>query len=245
MPKLAVKEIDYNSREGKDAISKFGIKSLPAFVFDSNIEKLDNFEQLKTVLEKKDGQYFLNSAAAGIKPGKFLETLQVLSTDRVKGPETAPVTIIEFSDFQCPYCKIASEAMKQALAAYPDKVRFIYREFPLTQIHANAQAAAEAAECAGDQNKFWEMHDLLFANQDKLDAASISKYAVQLKLNKANFDSCVSTGKYKAKITADIATGTNFGVSGTPAFFINGQLMSSEPTVDNLKAAIDAILKTK
>lgn len=245
MPTLLVKEVDYNSKEGKDILAKFSIKSLPAFVFDNGVEKLENFEQMKQVLVNKDGQYYLNSLAAGLKPGKFLETIQVLATDRIKGPAEAPVTIIEFSDFQCPYCKIASEAMKQVYAAYPDKIRFVYREFPLTQIHENAQGAAEAAECAGDQNKFWEMHDLLFANQEKLDAASIGKYVAQLKLNKADFDGCISSGKFKSKIEADSKVAADFGVGGTPAFFINGQLMSNEPTVDNLKAAIDAILTVK
>lgn len=245
MPTLLVKEIDYNSKEGKDAIGKFSIKSLPALVFDNSVEKLDNFTQLSQVLINKDGQYYLNSVAVGIKPGKFLETIQVSPADRVKGPDGAPITIIEFSDFQCPYCEIASEAVKQVLAAYPDKIRFVFKNFPLVKIHENAQYAAESAECAGDQGKFWEMHDLLFANQDKLDKASISKYASQLKLNKAAFDSCISTGKFKAKIEADAKVAADFGVGGTPAFFINGQLMAESPTLDSFKAAIDAQLKSK
>lgn len=245
MPTLVVKEIDYNSKEGKEAISKFSVKSLPALIFDNGVEKLDNFTQLSQVLINKDGQYFLNSMAAGIKPGKFLETLQVLTTDRVKGPADAPVTIIEFSDFQCPYCKTASETMTQVLAAYPDKIKFVFKNFPLTQIHENAQYASESAECAGDQGKFWEMHDLLFANQDKLDKVSISKYASQLKLNKAAFDSCISTGKFKAKIEADAKVAADFAVGGTPAFFINGQLMAESPTIDSFKAVIDAQLKSK
>lgn len=245
MPTMVFKEIDYNSQEGKEAIKKFSIKSLPAFVFDSGVEKLDNFSQFSQVLTNKDGQYFLNSAAVGLKAGKVLETLQVLATDRVKGPADAPVTIIEFSDFQCPFCKTASEIMKQVLAAYPGKIRFVYKEFPLTQIHQNAQSAAEAAECAGDQEKFWEMHDLLFANQDKLDAASIAKYANQLKLNKKDFDSCVSSGKFKAKIEADSKTAASFGVKGTPTFFINEQQMTAAPTVDNFKTTIDSLLKAK
>ncbi len=245
MPTLVVKEIDYNSKEGKDAISKFSIKSLPALIFDSGVEKLDNFTQISQVLVNKDSQYYLNSAAAGIKPGKFLETLQVLPTDRVQGPADAPVTIIEFSDFQCPYCKKASEVLKEVLAVYPNKIRFAYKEFPLIQIHQNAQPAAMAAECAGDQGKFWEMHDMLFGNQDKLDKDSLAKYANRLKLNIADFNSCLSSEKNKAKIEADSKLAADFGVSGTPAFFINGQLMNTDPTLENFKALIDPILAVK
>ncbi len=244
MPTLSVKEIAYNSKEGKDAIARFGIKSLPALIFDSGVEKLDNFEQLSKVFENKNGQYFLNSMAVGIKPGKFLEILEPLPSDRAKGPDSAPITIIEFSDFQCPYCKVASETVKQVLAAYPDKIKFVFKNLPLAQ-HQNAKDAAISAECAGDQGKFWEMHDLLFANQEKLDKDSIGKYANQLKLNKADFNNCLSAAKASAKVEADSASAAEFGVSGTPAFFINGQLMFTEPTIDNFKAAIDNLLKTK
>ncbi len=245
MPTLAVKEVDYNSKEGKDTIGKFSVKSLPAFIFDSGVEKLDNFTDLSKVLTNKDGQYFLNSVAVGIKPGKFLETLQVLPTDRVQGSADAPVTIIEFSDFQCPYCKKASEVLKEVLAVYPNKIRFAYKEFPLIQIHQNAQPAAMAAECAGDQGKFWEMHDMLFGNQDKLDKDSLAKYANRLKLNIADFNNCLSSEKNKAKIEADSKLAADFGVSGTPAFFVNGQLMNTDPTLENFKALIDPILAAK
>lgn len=245
MPTLVVKEVDYNSKEGKDFLSKFSIKSLPAFIFDSGVEKLDNFTDLSKVLTNKDGQYFLNSAAVGIKPGKVLETMQSSPTDWSKGPAGAPVTIIEFSDFQCPYCKKASDTMNQVMAAYPDKIRFAYKELPLRELHPNAQISAEAAECAGDQGKFWEMHDMLFANQNKLDLNSIGKYVEQLKLNKTEFDGCISSGKFKAKIDADVKLATDFGVGGTPAFFINGQLMNTDPTLENFKAVIDPLLATK
>lgn len=249
IPTLSVQTIDYNSAEGKKLIEEFNVKSLPAFFFDTNIEKVAVYEKVKDGLEKKDNLYYLSPAASGIPPGKFLNPLQVLPTDRVKGPLDAPVAIIEFSDFQCPYCKVASEAAKQVLAAYPDKIKFAYKELPLS-IHANAEYAAEVAECAGDQGKFWEMHDLLFANQEAFSKdtpdqfkVTAGKYANQLKLDKKTFDDCLYVGKYKSKIEADSKLAADYGVSGTPAFFINGQMMTDQPTVDNFKKTIDELLK--
>lgn len=259
---IAVDEISYDSQKGKDLISKFGIKSVPAFVFDSNVKNVKFFkdtpqEQMSQLFAEKDGQNYLNPMAVtgigrqlGVDVGRYIELPQVSSSDRVKGPENAPVTIIEFSDFQCPYCKIASETMKQVLAAYPDKVRLVYKHLPISG-HTNAVFAAEAAECAGDQNKFWEMSDLIFANQESLNKGtpeqykdSVNKYASQLSLNTKDFESCLSANKYKAKVEADAALADSYGVTGTPAFFINGKLAGGG-TLDQFKAVIDEQLKGK
>lgn len=244
IPTLKPQDIDYTSAEGKKLLADFGIKSLPALFFDANIEKAAVFEKVKSGLIKKDDLYYLSAEASGMPPGKFLELPKVSADDRIAGSPSAPVTIIEFSDFQCPYCKAENDVIKQVLAAYPDKVRLVFKDLPLP-IHTNAQAAAEAAECAGDQGKFFEMGDVLFANQDKLDTASISKYAKDLKLDTAKFKECIDTGKFKAKIANDVQTATDFSVAGTPAFFVGEEFLGGAIPLEQFKQIIDAQLAKK
>lgn len=241
IPTLSVKEVDFNSAEGKKLIADFNIKSLPALFFDTGIEKAAIFEKIKTVMENKNNLYYLNSAASGIPQGKFLELPKVSAEDRIKGPETAPVTIIEFSDFQCPYCKSENDVVKQVLAAYPDKVRLVFKNFPLPA-HTEAEFAAEAAECAGDQGKFFEMGDVLFANQTKLDKTSIARYARNLKLDAKKFKECTDSGKFKDKIANDIKVGTEFGIGGTPAFFVGDEFTGGALSFEQFKEIIDAQL---
>jgi protein-disulfide isomerase len=141
---------------------------------------------------------------------------------RLRGNPKAPVIIVEFSDFQCPYCRKAQPILKDLLAKYEGRVSVAYRDFPLREIHPQAQLAAEASRCASEQGKFWEYHDLLFANPDKLDRQGLLEHSRSLKLDEKQFDSCLASGKYKAKIDEDIQEGSQAGVSGTPGFFING-----------------------
>jgi protein-disulfide isomerase len=149
---------------------------------------------------------------------------------RVQGSADAPVTIVEFSDYQCPYCKRALPVLKEILAKYPGKVRLAYRDFPLTSIHPRAEAAAEASRCAGEQGRFWPYHDLLFEHQEKLDDASLVDYARKLGLDAPRFEQCLKSHKYQAAVQQDIDAGEQLGISGTPAFFINGiPLMGARP----------------
>lgn len=241
IPTLASQEIDYNSPEGKKLIETFKIKSLPALIFDANIEKAAIFEKIKTVVENKNSMYYLSSSASGIPPGKFLELPKISAEDRSSGSEPAPVTIIEFSDFKCPYCKAENDVVKQVLSAYPDKVRLVFKHLPLP-IHPESQFAAEAAECAGDQGKFWEMADALFAKQDKLDKDSIAKYARDLKLDAKKFKDCVDSGKFKSKIENDGKTAAEFGITGTPAFFVGDEFLGGALPFEQFKEIIDAKL---
>lgn len=245
IPTLVVNNVNFDSVEAKALIAKFGIKSLPSLVFDSSIEKAGIFQQINSVLIKKDGDYYVNPAASGIPQVKLLEKPVVTEQDRVEGPANAPVMILEFSDFQCPYCKVAAETIKQVLAAYPDRVKLIYRNFPLTTVHADAQYAAEAAECAGDQGKFWEMSDALFAHQDKLDKNSINNYARNLGLDAKKFGDCLSSGKFTAKIAADVKSANDYGITGTPSFFVGDQFVGAGATLNDFKALIDEQLKNK
>jgi protein-disulfide isomerase len=160
------------------------------------------------------------------------------------GPEDAPVTIVEFSDFQCPYCaRFVTQTYPQIKQQYEGKVRFVFRDFPLTQIHENAQNAAEAAGCANEQGKFWEYHDMLFTNQSALDVASLKSYASQLGLDSATFDQCLDSGKYAEEIQKDLQDGNQYGVQGTPSFFVNGLLVSGAQPFSVFQAVIDAALE--
>jgi len=168
-----------------------------------------------------------------------------VGVDNTIGNPNAPVTIVEFSDFQCPYCAAFSGTLQQVLANYPDKVILVYKHFPLDQIHQNARPAAEASQCAAEQGKFWDFEKGLFENQARLGSALYDELATNLGLNKAQFDNCVSQRKYKSKVEADNQQGSSLGVRGTPTSFINGTMVSGAVSYDNLKSIIDSILQGK
>ncbi|MBU3999938.1 thioredoxin domain-containing protein, partial [Patescibacteria group bacterium] len=244
IPTLVVKEMDFKSDAGKGLLSEFKIKSLPALVFGPEVEKAAIFEKISQALQKENGKYYVIPLNSGIVQGKFLEPPEVSGSDRVKGTDSAQITVFEFSDFQCPYCKAAKETISQVLAAYPDKVKLVYKHLPLA-IHPDAQYAAEAAECAGDQGKFWEMRDKLFANQNKLDKDSIAKYGRELKLDNKKFSDCLFTHKFKAKIDADTKAAAGFEITSTPAFIVGDEFISGAAPSDDFKAVIENQLKNK
>jgi protein-disulfide isomerase len=161
-----------------------------------------------------------------------------------RGPSGAPIELIEFSDFQCPFCQRANPTVQQVLSTYGDRIRFVYRNYPLPS-HPNARPAAEAAACAADQDKFWPYHDRLFANPSKLSAADLKQHAADLGLDAGQFNACVDTHKFKARIDADIEAGDQVGVNGTPAFFINGRMLSGAQPFDAFKRVIDDELDLK
>jgi len=140
-----------------------------------------------------------------------------------RGPATAPVTIVLFSDFECPYCQSVANTLAQAREEYGDKVRLVFRQFPLTQIHPNAMKAAEASLCAADQGKFWEMHDEMFKGGERLVPAELSRRAKAIGLDPAVFDTCLSSGKHQDRIKTEVEAARAVGVSSTPTMFINGR----------------------
>ncbi len=140
---------------------------------------------------------------------------------RVRGNPKAPITIVEFSDFQCGFCQRVTPTLRQILAKYGTQVNLSYRDYPLREIHPLAQQAAEAARCAGEQGKFWEYHDVLFATS-KLEKPSLLEHAQGLGLDEKNFSACLDSGKFKAAIDSDMQDAEKSGVSATPAFFVNG-----------------------
>jgi protein-disulfide isomerase len=159
-----------------------------------------------------------------------------------RGPANAAVEIIEFSDFQCPYCLRAHPVVEQVLRTYGDRVRFVYRHFPL-ESHPNARPAAEAAACAADQNKFWAYHDRLFDHQDKLSGDDLKAHAAALGLDVSRFDDCVSSRKFRKDVEADIAAGASAGVTGTPAFFVNGRVLEGAQPYEVFSRVVDEELK--
>ena len=157
------------------------------------------------------------------------------------GPNDALVTIVEFSDFQCPYCSKGRAVMDQVVAKYGNKVRLVFRDFPL-DFHEKAQKAAEAGQCANDQGKFWAMHDWMFDNQQNLDVDSLKNAAKTLGIDSAKFDNCLTSGQHAALVKKNIREGQEAGVRGTPAFFVNGTFLSGALPLDKFSAEIDRAL---
>jgi protein-disulfide isomerase len=155
-----------------------------------------------------------------------------------RGPEDAAVTVVEFSDFQCPYCKRAHETVEQLVAAYGDKIRFVYRDYPLPN-HPQAFPAARAARCAGEQDKYWEYHTSLMTVGGTLDDADLKKRAGDLALDVDAFSSCVESGRHDGAIRQSMQDGAVAGVTGTPAFLINGRLLSGAQPLAALQKVVD------
>jgi protein-disulfide isomerase len=155
------------------------------------------------------------------------------------GPDDAPVTIVEFSDFECPYCGRIVPTLDKVRSAYPGKVRLVFRQFPLVGIHPNAMQAALASLCAHEQNSFWKMHDAMFGEQRALSATQLKEKAAKLELDTEAFDACLDSDKYAEAVQADMEAGSAVGVSATPALFINGRLISGAQPFENIAAVID------
>ena len=155
-----------------------------------------------------------------------------------RGPEEAPVEIVEFSDFQCPFCQRATPAVEQVLKAYGDRIRFVYRHFPLPN-HPNARPAAEASACANEQGRFWPYHDRLFASQDRLTDADLKSHAAAVGLDGARFNACVDERRFSSVVDQDVKDAQALGVTGTPAFFINGRSLEGAQPFEAFKLIID------
>lgn len=162
--------------------------------------------------------------------------------DHVRGPAHAPVTLVEYGDFECPYCGVAYPVIKALERQYPDALRVVFRSFPLA-MHPHAQAAAEAAEFAADFGTFWALHDLLFEHQRALDERHLLGYARDLGLDVSALATALREGTYAAIVAEQKESGEASGIPGTPAFFLNGVLFEDEPTHANFAHAIDWLLR--
>lgn len=202
----------------------------------------------------KQGQDEIKKGLADIKqmiekgpPGRQAKPFQpsdvTISGSPMKGNADAPVTLVEFTDYQCPFCKRhATTTMPEIVKNYVDtgKVRYVLRSFPLKSIHPNADKLAQAALCAGDQDKYWEMHDRLFSGNSKMDPSDFSDDIKAVKLNSASFKSCLDSGKYAKQIDTDIEDGSKLGVTGTPSFFLgkSGSGSTKFKATETLKGAV-------
>jgi protein-disulfide isomerase len=167
-------------------------------------------------------------------------TLPVSERDHIQGPAEAPLTLVEYGDFQCPYCGAAYPVVKRVQKALGKKLRFVFRNFPLTGAHPYAMVAAEAAEAAALQGKFWEMHDLLFEQQTFLEPDIIPLWAKKIGLDLQKFGDAIKKGEVAKRIKEDRQSGIRSGVNGTPTFYINGTRYDGSPDVESLLAALES-----
>ena len=207
-------------------------------------EEIGNYlQQRQQMLEERK---FIESLKTKSKIEKFISKLEPemprisvsVGNSPFKGPENAKITIVEFTDFECPFCSRAHETIEQVLKEYEGKIKFVRKDFPLA-FHKNAMNAHLAANCAQDQKKYWEYTEKLWTNKDKLEVDNLKAYANELGFNTQEFNTCLDSQKYKSKIETDINEGQKYGVRGTPAFFINGKMLSGARPYGDFKEIID------
>ena len=259
------KQVDDELAEG----NSFGARGTPSFFINGKpfhgAQPFENFEKMvqneiklanaklqsgtapdalyaELTKDGKDKAEAPKQAPAAAPPEDKTVYKALIGDAPMKGPANAKVTIVEFSDFQCPFCSRVEPTITQLMKEYPKDVRVVFKQLPLP-FHNNAHIAAEAALAAHEQGKFWEMHAKLFANQQALDRPNLDKYAQELGLNMKKFAAALDSGKYKAKVDAELAEGNKIGANGTPAFFINGRSLSGAQPIDSFKAVVDSALK--
>jgi protein-disulfide isomerase len=202
----------------------------------------DYLREQKVEAQKND---YLKALRAKAKVTSYLKAPPVVRVELsitgapVRGSEKAKVTIVKFEEFQCPYCKAVQPTLKELLKRYDGKIRLVHKDLPLDQIHPRARPAAEAARCAGEQGKFWDFHDMLYANGAKLTDEEFKSAAKEVGLDTDSFDKCLASGKFKGAVQKDLLEGAKLGLNGTPAFFINGRELTGAQPLEAFAAVID------
>jgi len=204
-------------------------------------ESQQKLEAKVAELEKKVAQAPAAAARPPVDPNKVYDL--PVGKSPVKGPADAPVTMVEFSDFQCPFCARSNPLIEQVIQAYPKELKFVYKEFPLP-MHPNAMPASKAAVAAQRQGKYWEMHDKLFANQQALQPDNFKQYAQELGLDVAKFEQDMNSPDVQAQIAEDMQLARQSAVGGTPTLFLNGKKVQNR-SFDGLKQLIDEALQKK
>jgi protein-disulfide isomerase len=169
---------------------------------------------------------------------------QVTADDHVRGPADAPVTVLEYGDYECPFCRGASRDVRRLLDSHPGLIRFVFRNFPIPQLHPHAEQAAEAAEAAAAQGKFWEMYELLLTPSSQLDLGSLLDYAAGLGLDVGRFRGDVEGKAHTGRIERDVAEGVRDGVNATPKFYVNGERIDGKVPLEGLVDAVQAALRS-
>ena len=160
--------------------------------------------------------------------------------DHIRGPADALVTLVEYGDYECPYCGKAFPVVKEIQRRMKDQLQFVFRNFPVNTIHEHAGVAAQAAECAAAQGKFWEMHDLLYEHQEDLDDVDLRQYALKIGLEIYRFEADMSSERFARRVREDFRSGIRSGVNGTPTFFINEIRYNGDHTLEAMQAALEA-----
>lgn len=228
-------------------------------LYDQSREKTQgvSFEQLRPAIVA-----YLERQAPAAARGRYMQELRkaatdvairlepprlaidVLPDDPVSGPASARIEIVEFSDFQCPFCKRVMPVLKQLTAKYPTQVKLVWKDFPLP-IHPDARPAAEAAQCARDQGKFWDYHDKLFASQNEMTPANLKQWAGQMGMDAATFNACFDNATHRQRVQGDMSEGTRDGVSSTPTVFINGRAVVGSQPIEVFEEIIQEELARK
>jgi protein-disulfide isomerase len=242
-------------------------KSSPEALLQSVKPRTVSDEQVRTFYESQQSQIgqpfadvapqikqFLDKEAAAEAKDNYLSSLRkkykaavtweplrekVEARGPQRGPNDAAVTIIEFSDFQCPFCGRLAPVLRDLLKEYPTQVRLLFRNMPLTAVHPNAQKAAEAGVCADSQGKFWSMHDLLYAEQNSLSTDALKEKAKRLDLDSAAFNDCLDSGRGSAAVNSDLGAGEQLGISSTPAAFLNGRFVGGALPLFQWRGLVD------
>jgi protein-disulfide isomerase len=206
--------------------------------------------QIRQYLEQLNQQTARKDFIAGLRKRHGVDyrleplRVEVAATGPARGPANAPVTIVEFADFECPYCARILPTLAEVMTKYDDEVRLVYRHYPLS-FHANAEVAARASLCAQEQGKFWELHDGMYANQKALAAEQLKATAAGLGLDAQAFNECLDSGRFADEVAADFAAGTAAGVSGTPVLFVNGRYISGAVPLEDITSVIDDELRRR
>ncbi|MBU2025962.1 MAG: thioredoxin domain-containing protein [Patescibacteria group bacterium] len=244
VPTAVVKKINIDDPKARELIEQFNLKSIPAFIFNDKIKETEFYAQAQMVLKEKQGSFLIDNALAGIPSGKFIALPEPSSATPSRGNQDAPVKVMIFSDFQCPYCKKFDETFNKVFAKYQDKMQVSFRQLPLSNIHPQAYPAALASLCANEQEKFWEMYDTLFSNQDEwgkneADKTVFTKYAGAISIDADKFKKCMDDETYAPIIEQDEKTAQEFGLSGTPSIFINDEFVSGAISEQDLAEIIE------
>jgi protein-disulfide isomerase len=211
--------------------------------FDKVHDQIAEYLRQQRVAERKSDYFNSLRAKATIKT--YLEPPPIRRVDVLikdapsKGDVRAPVKIVKFEDFECPFCKAVQPTLAELLKKYDGKVRVIHKDLPLNEIHPKAELAAEAARCAGDQGMYWQYHDVLYKNSPKLTSDDLKAYAKDVGLKADSFDQCLASGKHKDGVQQDLNEGAKLGLTGTPAFFINGREISGAQPLEAFAVIVD------
>lgn len=242
IPTIEVTKLDLSDELGSALIEHFGLVTLPAFIFSKDITETSFYAQAASLFRGEEGRYFFDMSKIGLPAGRYLKLPAVGEDDIVTGSPSAKVTIVEFSDFQCPFCQAFHKDLRRVSTGYEDQVRLVYKHLPLS-IHTQSGNAALAAECADDQGKFDIYADYLFAKQAEWSKASgtqrFKDYAWWLKLDGRTFSACLDSKKHQDKVARDQEEAESLLISGAPATFVNGTFLDGAVNADVLKSVID------